>query len=69
MAQRREHARLTLEARQALGVAGHFVREHLDCDFAAEARIPRTVDFAHPSRAEQRDDFVGAEPASRAGAA
>jgi hypothetical protein len=32
-----------------------------DCDSAFEPRVTRSVDLAHPARAERRDDLVGAE--------
>ena len=65
MAELRDGLRLTLEARPPRGVVHHGGRQHLDRDVAVEPRIVRPVDLAHPARAEQAHDFVGAE--SRAG--
>ena len=48
MIERREHLCLALEARDALRVRGHGVRQDFDGDAAPELRIARAVDFAHP---------------------
>ena len=34
--------------------------QDLDRDVAVELLVPRPVDFAHPTRAERREDLVGA---------
>ena len=52
---------LLLEAAQPLRVLGERGRQDLDRDVAPEARVPRAVDLAHPSRADLREDLVGAE--------
>ena len=49
--------RLALEASEAVGRRRHVGGQHLDRDVALEARVARTVDLAHPSRAERRDDL------------
>src|SRR5688572_5206155 len=36
-------------------------QQHLDRNEAIEPRVARLVDFSHPARAEQRQDFVGAK--------
>ena len=35
--------------------------DNFDGDFTVHTRIAGTVHFAHPARANQRQDFVGAE--------
>jgi hypothetical protein len=50
--QGREDPRLTLEAPDALRVGGKGGREHLDGDVAAEPRVARAIDFAHPADAD-----------------
>ena len=60
-----EHARgagLLLEAFQAIGVLRERGGQHLDRDFAAEARVLRAVDLPHASRTELGEDLVGTEP-------
>ncbi len=58
---RRDRLRLPLEALAKLGVARESFRKDLDRDLAAESRVLRLVDLAHPSRADRREDLVGAE--------
>ena len=65
MVQRREQLRLALESRQPFRIPGHRFRENLDGDIAVQLRVPRPVDLAHASRAERRQDFVGAEACAR----
>ena len=55
-------ARLLLEAAQAIGVGGKGRRQNFDGDVAAQARVPRTPDLAHPAGADRREDLVGTEP-------
>ena len=43
-------------------VVGQVGREHLERDGAVQARISRTIDLAHATRAGGADDLVGAEP-------
>ena len=62
MVQRRDRPRFMFESAQAIRVIGHRRGENLDGDVAIETRIAGAVDFAHPARPEQRDDFVRAEP-------
>ncbi len=59
--QRRGRPRLLLEAPPPLGIRGALGGQDLDRDVAAEPLVPRAVDLAHPSRAERREDLVGAE--------
>jgi hypothetical protein len=57
MREGRDGERLALEARQRLGVVRHLRGENLDRDVALQLGIPRSVDLAHPARAERRDDL------------
>ena len=61
MIERGEHLRLPLEPGDALGVWSAAIRQDLDRDVATELRVARAIDFAHPARAERRDDLVGAK--------
>ena len=46
----------------AAGLVRHpVVREDLDGDLAAEPRIARAIDLAHPARADEREHFIRAE--------
>jgi sec-independent protein translocase protein TatA len=36
-------------------------REHLDRDFATEARVPPSIDLSHAAGPEGRQDFIGTE--------
>ena len=47
-----------------LRVAGDVRRQQLQCYGAGQSRVARPVDFAHPSGAQRRDDFVGTKPGS-----
>ena len=62
MIQRREQARLALEAREPLGIGGERRRQDLDRDVAAEPGVARAVDLAHAARAERCHHLVDAEP-------
>ena len=59
--ERGDGAGLALEPLQPLRARGHLGRQHFESDVAAEPRVPRAVDLAHPARADRRDDLVGAE--------
>jgi len=56
---------LALEPRQRVRIGGDRRWKNLDRHVAIELPIPGAVDLAHPTRAERREDFVGAE--TRAG--
>jgi hypothetical protein len=47
MAQSGKYAGFALKARQALGVAREVCRKNFQGDFATEARVLRTIHFAH----------------------
>src|SRR5262249_7231901 len=59
--QRRRRARFPLEAAQALAIRREAVREYLDRDLAAEARVLRAEDLSHPAGADRREKLVRAE--------
>ena len=63
--ERGEGARLALEARPALGIAGQAGRQHLDRDGAVETGVPGAVHLAHPPGADGAEDLVRPEPRSR----
>ena len=65
MIQRGDGARLALESPESIGIVRECRRKNLDRDVAAETRIVREIDFAHPARSKRRDNFVGAERRSR----
>ena len=56
-----------LEAPQAIGIGREAVGQDLDRDLAAEARIARAVDLAHPSGAKRRQDFIRPDDPSAGG--
>jgi hypothetical protein len=56
--QRRNASRFTLES------AAKVLRDELDGDWPVETRVARLVDLAHAARADERNDFVGAEARS-----
>ena len=58
MIQRRYGARLALESRQAIGVASHLGREHLQRDGAAECGVGRAKHLAHSASAQLGEDLV-----------
>ena len=52
---------LTLESREAVGVAGDVGRQHLQRDVAAELGVAGAIDLAHSASAQLGEDFVVAE--------
>jgi len=60
--QRREDFRFALKAGKAVGVGCERRREDLDSDLTLQLRVRRPIDLPHPTHAELRGDFVGAEP-------
>jgi hypothetical protein len=60
MIQRGDRAGFALETLAALRVRGKIRRQNLDRNVAPEARVARSIDFAHTAGAEGDDDFVGA---------
>jgi hypothetical protein len=62
---RRDRHRLATEALARLRVRGHLLRQQLDRDLPLEARVPSTIDDAHSSTAERRQDLVRSESSTR----
>ena len=60
--QRREHLRFAFEPGESISIGGELGRQYLDCDGPAEPCITAAVDLAHATAADQREDFVSAEP-------
>ena len=56
--QRRGGVRLLHESAAAILVADTIGRQHLDRDLAVEPRIASAIDLAHPSGADEGQDFV-----------
>ena len=66
MVQSRGSARLALEARQRLLVAGHFLGQELERHHAAELGVLGLVNHAHAPAAQLADDaIVGNRPADQ----
>ena len=65
MVQGRRRARLLLEPREPVRSAESSCGQHLDRHLAAEPRVPRPIDLAHPAGAKRRDDFERAEASAR----
>src|SRR5262245_3296078 len=61
MIERRQHARLAVEARQPLPILCERSRQDLDRDVAAELRVSGAVDVAHASGADHTGHFVRAD--------
>ena len=59
--QRRDGARLLLEAADPVGVGVITRRQYLDGNVPAEARVVGALDLSHSAPAEQRHDVVRAE--------
>src|SRR6185436_498891 len=62
MIQRRDEARLTIEAFAQRGIACELRRQDLDRDRSIEPRITGAIHLAHTARADGCLDFVGTEP-------
>jgi hypothetical protein len=63
--QRREHARLALEARQPVTIAGDRGGQDLDCNLPLEPRVERAIHLAHAARAKGAADLIRAELLAR----
>ena len=59
-----DSARLPLEAFTQSWIFRKMLGKDFDRHCAIEASVFRLVDFAHPARAERRQDFIGAESSS-----
>src|SRR5438034_8622161 len=65
MLERRDGARLALEAITELRVGSELSRQHLDRNGPVQRRVARAIDLAHPARPERREDLVRAEAPAR----
>jgi hypothetical protein len=65
MRELRDRLGLAVETLPHLGGGRHVRRQDLDRDDAQEAAVARPVDLSHPSRAQRREDLVGAETRAR----
>src|SRR6266567_8868048 len=54
----RDSACFLFEATQAVGVLRKISRQNFDRDLAVKSGVFRAIDYAHPTRAEWRDNFV-----------
>jgi hypothetical protein len=64
MTKRRGGAGFLFEARQARGVGTERLGEDLDRHLPAKTGVAGAIHFAHPSRADERDDLIGPEARS-----
>ncbi len=60
MVQRCQDACLALESCEAIGFNCEARRQDLDGDVTSEPRVPRPVDFTHPTTPERADDLIRA---------
>ncbi len=56
-----EDARFLFETLQTIGIIGERFGKDFDGDGAVEARVASAIDFSHATRADGRNDFVGAK--------
>src|SRR5437667_1745782 len=61
MIERGEHFRFTLEAGDAVMIAGKFVGQDLDGHFTLQLGIACAINLSHASATKQGQDFYGAE--------
>ena len=59
--ERCDRPRLSLEARERVGIRCDSLGKHLDRDIAPELRIARAIDLSHSAHTEERKNLVGAE--------
>ena len=62
--ERGDGASFTLEAREALGIARHVGRQHLERHFAPELRVGSAIHLTHAARADRGGDAVVGERAA-----
>ena len=65
MRERGDGARFLLESRDGRRIGREPRRQNLDRDVAAEPRVARAIDLAHPARAERGENLVGPESRAR----
>lgn len=58
MIQRGDCLRLLFETPKPLNVGGKRGGQHLERDFASQPCITRSIDLAHASRSDEREDFI-----------
>jgi hypothetical protein len=59
--QRSRRAGLATESGKTIGIPPHLRRQNLERHRAAQSVVGRTIDFAHPARADERDHFIRAK--------
>lgn len=64
MVERGECFRFPLEAGEPVAIVGDAVGQDLQRDDASERGVTGTIHLAHPARAKEREDFVGAQALS-----
>src|SRR4029077_8564481 len=62
MVQRGEDSGFPFEAGEAVWVLCERLRQDFDGDVASEFIIPRAVDLAHPTHADQGGEFIRTDP-------
>jgi hypothetical protein len=65
MIERRQRARLALEAHQAIGIGGKGVGQSLDRDVASKSSIAGAINLTHASCTERRHDFIDTNARAR----
>ena len=61
MIERREHLRLALEPRDAIGIGREDIGKNLDRDVAVQPRIARAIHLAHATGPDGGEDFIWPE--------
>ena len=61
MIEHRQHPSFALESGTTLGVRHERIGQQLDCDITVEPRVPRAIDLAHPTAADECLDLIDAE--------
>ena len=66
MIQRRQRAGFAFDARDAIGIDGKRIRQHLDGHVATEPGVGRAIHLAHAARSEPAADHIAAQPSAGA---
>jgi hypothetical protein len=61
MSQRRDRLRVACESREPIRIARERIGHNLSRDVPIQLGIAGAVDLSHAARADEREDFVGAE--------
>ena len=64
MVERSENAGFTLEAGEPFWIGRELLEEELDCDLTTELQVLGSVDLAHASCTEGREDLLVAQPST-----